>query len=96
MLAKVAPFDRRAHAGGSARVFGQLVNTSINRGYLDRSPDPVDRRRMSVALTERGQVAASEIRSAVESVDAALTAIVGKSAIAQVRRVLGVLSELDV
>jgi DNA-binding MarR family transcriptional regulator len=82
--------------GMSKQAASQLVDTLVTRGYLDRSPDPVDRRRMTVALTERGQAAAVEIRSAVASVDAALTAIVGEPAIAQARRVLGVLSGLDV
>jgi hypothetical protein len=30
----------------------------VNRGYLTRGPDPGDRRRISLALTGRGQVAA--------------------------------------
>jgi len=80
--------------GMSKQAASQLVDTLVTRGYLDRSPDVSDRRRMSVTLTERGQAAAVEIRAAVARVDAALTAAVGESAIAGARRVLGALSEL--
>ena len=43
----------------SKQAAGQLVDTLVLRGYLDRSPDPEDRRRMTVTLTERGAMAAS-------------------------------------
>jgi DNA-binding MarR family transcriptional regulator len=83
-----------AAMGMSKQAASQLVDTLVTRGYLDRSPDPVDRRRMSVMLTERGQAAAIEIRAAVARVDAALTAAVGEPALQQARRVLGILIDL--
>jgi DNA-binding MarR family transcriptional regulator len=41
----------------------------VLRGYLDRQVDPDDRRRMTIALTERGRAAAAAVRAGVEEVD---------------------------
>jgi DNA-binding MarR family transcriptional regulator len=83
-----------AALGVSKQTAGQLVDTLVVRGYLDRTPDAVDRRRLTVTLTERGRMAASASRSAVERVDAALTARVGAAALAATRSTLGALIEL--
>jgi DNA-binding MarR family transcriptional regulator len=80
--------------GVSKQAAGQLVDTLVVRGYLERTPDPEDRRRMTVSLTERGQLAASASRSAVEQVDARATAQVGAGRMAEARAVLGALIEL--
>ncbi len=77
--------------GISKQAAGQLVDTLVVRGYLDRSPDPEDRRRMTVALTERGALAAATGRAAVERVDAQLEARVGPDAVAQTRAALAAL-----
>src|SRR5215471_20884700 len=45
--------------GVSKQAAGQLVDTLVTRGYLDRAPDPDDRRRVSITLSERGQMAAT-------------------------------------
>ena len=45
--------------GVSKQAAGQLVDTLVARGYLDRSPDPDDRRRLTITLTERGHAAAA-------------------------------------
>jgi DNA-binding MarR family transcriptional regulator len=77
--------------GVSKQAAGQLVDTLVVRGYLDRSTDPEDRRRMTVSLTERGQLAASASRSAIEQVDARATEQVGARRMADARAVLGTL-----
>ncbi len=79
------------HLGVSKQAGGQLVDTLVVRGYLERSSDPDDRRRMTVALTGRGRRAAEAVRRAVGSVDAELTARVGSEAVARTRATLGVL-----
>src|SRR4051794_23058524 len=38
--------------GLSKQRAGQLVDTLVARGYLERAPDPTDRRRMTVNLTD--------------------------------------------
>ena len=42
-----------------AQAAGQLVDTLVMRGYLERQTDPDDRRRLVVRLTERGAEAAA-------------------------------------
>ena len=55
--------------GVSKQAAGQLVDTLVLRGYLERATNPDDRRRMTIELTPRGEAAAREVRSAVEEVD---------------------------
>ena len=78
----------------SKQAGGQLVDSLVVRGYLERSPDPEDRRRMTVALTDRGRVAADAARQAVEAIDAELIARVGAEPVAHARAALGALIEL--
>jgi DNA-binding MarR family transcriptional regulator len=80
--------------GVSKQAAGQLVDTLVVRGYLDRSADPDDRRRMTVFLTERGQLAAAAGRSAVERIDAELVERVGEEYLAHTRATLAALIEL--
>ena len=50
----------------------QLIDTLVIRGYLERSNDADDRRRITIELTDRGRAAADVVREAVDSVDAEL------------------------
>ena len=72
-----------ANRGGAARdlirqlgvtkqAASQLIDTLVIRGYLERSTDPDDRRRITIELTDRGRAAAAAVRQGVESVDAEL------------------------
>lgn len=81
--------------GVSKQTAGQLVDTLVTRGYLDRLVDPEDRRRLTITLTERGHAAAAIVRSAVERVDAELVARVGPEYVAHTRATLTSLIEVD-
>jgi DNA-binding MarR family transcriptional regulator len=72
----------------SKQAAGQLIDTLVTRGYLDRSADPEDRRRLIVRLTDRGEAAAAVIRSAVDGVDAALVGRVGAARVEHTRATL--------
>jgi DNA-binding MarR family transcriptional regulator len=78
-----------AALGVSKQAAGQLVDTLVLRGYLHRAPDPDDRRRMTVSLTDRGRLAAQASRLAIEDVDAEVTERVGADTIAATRAGLG-------
>jgi DNA-binding MarR family transcriptional regulator len=80
--------------GVSKQAAGQLVDTLVLRGYLERSPDPDDRRRLTVTLTDRGRLAADASRRAVWTVDAELTARLGDECVTQARAVLLELIEI--
>ena len=77
--------------GVSKQAAGQLVDTLVARGYLERSVAPEDRRRLTITLTERGRAAAAVIRSAVDRVDAELLARVGADHVARTRATLAAL-----
>ncbi len=81
--------------GVSKQAAGALVDTLVLRGYVERTPDPVDRRRVTVTLTPRGELAAGAVRTAVERTDAAIAARVGAGDIARTRATLAALIELD-
>ncbi len=85
--------DIVSRLGTSKQAGGQLVDALVGRGYLERTVDPGDRRRLNVALTARGEAAAAVVRGAVAAVDAGLEARVGAAAIAQTRATLMALME---
>ena len=82
--------------GVSKQAAGQLVDTLVLRGYLERSIDSADRRKLTVSLTARGQAAAAAQRAARERIDAELENCVGPAKIAHAREVLGILAQLGV
>lgn len=73
---------------------GQLVDTLVLRGYLDRVTDAEDRRKLIVTLTPRGRAAAETQGAARARIDAALAARVGAEDIAATRRALAALIEI--
>ena len=77
--------------GVSKQTAGQLVDTLVARGYLDRQVDPEDRRRLVVLLTDRGEGAAAVIRDVVDRVEAQLAERVGQEHLADTRHTLAAL-----
>jgi DNA-binding MarR family transcriptional regulator len=80
--------------GVSKQAAGQLVDTLVLRGYLERQTNPEDRRKLNVTLTERGRMAAAAQATARSQVDAALLAQVGAEKISHARTVLGALADM--
>lgn len=78
----------------SKQAAGQLVDTLVLRGYLERAVDPNDRRKLTVTLTECGRAAAETQRAAREKIDAELLARVGSDAVACTRCTLATLIEI--
>jgi DNA-binding MarR family transcriptional regulator len=73
---------------------GQLVDTLVTRGYLERAVDQDDRRKLTVTLTERGRAAAATQAAAREKIDAELIASVGDDDVNRTRRTLAVLIDI--
>lgn len=78
----------------SKQAAGQLVDTLVVRGYLRRDVDEEDRRRLTVALTERGRAAAKAMAAARTAVDTELTARMGRREVERARRVLAALVDI--
>lgn len=81
------------YLGASKQAVGQLVDVLVVRGYLDRSVDAEDRRRLTVSLTDRGRAAAAAIRGAVDDVEGYLVDRVGAEYVAHARATLAALAE---
>jgi DNA-binding MarR family transcriptional regulator len=78
----------------SKQAAGQLVDTLVTRGYLDRRVDSDDRRKLVIGLTERGKGAAEAQAAARKRIDAELLSGVGQEDIDRTRRTLAVLCNL--
>jgi DNA-binding MarR family transcriptional regulator len=75
----------------SKQAGGQLVDVMVLKGYLHRLPDPNDRRKLMVALTERGIAAAKVQRRARLKLDAELDKAIGGDRVELLREALAVL-----
>jgi len=78
----------------SKQAAGQLVDTLVTRGYLERAVDKDDRRKLTVTLTDRGRAAAETQSAARAKVDADLLAAVGEDDFNRTRRTLAVLIDM--
>ena len=74
----------------SKQAAGQLVDTLVDRGYLERMQDPEDRRRQVLALTARGRDAARVQAAAATRIDTLLAERVGGGP-GKLRKLLAVL-----
>ncbi|HUO22009.1 MAG TPA: MarR family transcriptional regulator [Caulobacteraceae bacterium] len=80
--------------GVSRQGAGQLVDTLVARGYLDRAIDTEDRRKLNITLTARGQAAAAVQADARARIDAALAERVGFETVMVMRQGLAALVDL--
>jgi len=78
----------------SKQAAGQLVDRLVTHGYLERDVDAEDRRRLTVALTQRGRAAATVLGAARARVDAELLSRTGPKDLERARRVLAVLIDI--
>jgi DNA-binding MarR family transcriptional regulator len=78
----------------SKQAAGQLVDTLVMRGYLERTVDAEDRRKLTITLTERGKAAAATQAAAREKIDAELIEKVGQSDVSATRRTLAALIDI--
>jgi DNA-binding MarR family transcriptional regulator len=78
----------------SKQAASQLIDTLVVRGYLSRELSATDRRRLTIALTERGVAAAAAVRAGVADVDAQLAELCGPRQIAGLRAALEALRKI--
>lgn len=78
----------------SKQAAGQLVDTLVERGYLEREVDREDRRRLLLALSARGQAAAKVQAAARTRIDAELSERVGERNVETMRRALMALIQI--
>jgi DNA-binding MarR family transcriptional regulator len=88
------PSDLAAHMRISKQALNYLLGDLERRGYLERRPDPDDRRSRRIALTERGRALVPVIRGAVADTEREWAAALGDARFAQLRELLVELNEV--
>ncbi len=78
----------------SKQAVSQLVDTMVTRGYVERSPDADDRRRMQLRLTPRGEAAATASWQAATRTDEELERRLSADGVAALRDGLIALCEM--
>jgi DNA-binding MarR family transcriptional regulator/catechol 2,3-dioxygenase-like lactoylglutathione lyase family enzyme len=86
--------DLPSDLGITKQAVSQVIDILANRGYLERSPDPDDRRRNVLELTERGQQVVDAVFRGVEAVDVQLQDHVSPEQIEAMRSVLVALTDI--
>jgi DNA-binding MarR family transcriptional regulator len=84
--------DLRRGLLASDAFVAHLLDTLEDRGYVEQHNSGDD---VEITVTDRGRAAAAATRAAIERVDAALAERVGADAVADARRVLGAIADLD-
>ena len=86
--------DLPAELGVTKQAVNLVIDTLVERGYLDRRAAPDDRRRVDLELTDRGREAAAAAWRGVEAVERQLEARVTRQQIDDMRTVLIALIEI--
>jgi DNA-binding MarR family transcriptional regulator len=87
---RVSVLAERAHV--TKQAMAQLVSHLEQHGYVERVPDPADRRAKLVRTTARGRAVFAVAREFVEEVEARLDARMGH---AKVKRLTALLEDLN-
>jgi DNA-binding MarR family transcriptional regulator len=89
------PSDLAARLRMSKQALNHLLGQLEHLGYLERQPDPDDKRSKRITLTPRGTRAATTIRKAVAEMEDIWTRQLGPRRFNQLRTLLQDLGELD-
>ena len=82
------PSDLAARMKVTKQALNYLLTDLERLGYLERHPDPDDRRARRLALTDRGRQLVPIIRGAVEQTEREWAALLGASRFEQLRELL--------
>jgi DNA-binding MarR family transcriptional regulator len=88
------PSDLAARMRVSKQALNYLLRDLEQRGYLERRPDPDDRRSRRIRLTERGRTLIPVIRGAVAETEREWAAALGDDRFAQLRELLVELNDV--
>lgn len=80
--------EMAARAGITVQSMGELVDDLEAKGYLERRPDPKDRRAKRIHLTKRGRKNARIAKQATAAVEDHLAELLGQQHYQQLRRSL--------
>lgn len=100
VFAQIAPdgsrlTDLARRANMTPQAMGELVDDLVRRGYLERVPDPADRRAKLIVLTDLGYDALQAAFDTILDIEAELVAELGAGGLATMQRALRRLAEED-
>ena len=87
--------EMAAHAGIAQQSMSELVDSLERLGYLERRPDPRDRRARIIVFTERGWEAVRAGIATIDRIEQAWAQRVGAEQVAAVRAALEVIALSD-
>ena len=70
------------------QAMGELVDELEELGYVQRCPDPTDRRAKLIVLTDRGQACIAAGIATINGIEERLTAVLGERGHRQLRALL--------
>jgi DNA-binding MarR family transcriptional regulator len=88
------PSELAARMRITKQALNYLLGDLERLGYLERHPDPDDRRSRRIALTDRGRALIPVIRGAVAQTEREWAAALGQDRFAQLRELLGELNDV--
>jgi DNA-binding MarR family transcriptional regulator len=80
--------DLARGANITAQAMGELVDELEGLGYVERHPDPSDRRAKLVVLTSKGHACIEAGRTTIDGIEAQITEILGERGHQQLRKLL--------
>ena len=87
--------DLARGANMTPQAMGELVDELEELGYLERRPDPTDRRAKLIVLTERGRACIAAGVATIGGIEERIDAILGTRGHAQLRKLLTKLLEAE-
>ncbi|MGA2521013.1 MAG: MarR family transcriptional regulator [Acidimicrobiales bacterium] len=88
--------DLPSGLGVTKQAVSKVIDALVTRGFLARSPDPDDRRRNALELTEQGRRVVAAVIDAVDAVDRQVRERVSAEDVEATRRVLQVMGDIKV
>ncbi len=88
------PSDLAARMRVTKQALNYLLGTLEQNGYLERHPDPDDRRARRIALTDRGRKLIPVLRGAVAETEREWAAALGEDRFAELRELLVELNDV--
>lgn len=83
--------DLAAKANMTPQAPGELVDDLERLGYVERLPDPSDRRAKLIALTDLGKACVEEAMAVIAGIERQLGVLLGPGRLAELQRILGLI-----
>ncbi|MEV0145312.1 MULTISPECIES: MarR family winged helix-turn-helix transcriptional regulator [unclassified Nonomuraea] len=85
--------DLAAQSGQHKQVIGTLVDELVELGYVERQPDPADRRAKLIVPTAKGLDEMAKSDAAMAAIETELASAVGEEAYAEFKRVFKLVAD---